>query len=272
MLLTEEEKQNKRKELEIKCEKKNLISKIRLERIILEQLLFTFENEYKFVTWSGEFLKKIDLKDVSFDNVWWGNIAYKDFEGANVVLDFSKCYCPFYDHSIRYCNFSSFDLSDSSIETFDTYEFIDFGRTKLPEKFGNGKRFSHCNFKNSDLSITLDSRTLYSCFFGCNLSNTNTVIIHKEKKLSHYDKTVIEDYREYNDIITGLPLGEEEAAFYYKKMKKIESEYEELIMDMKSSEYLDIAMQNGFLNGCTINDDRKSSLKGNVKRKINGVV
>ena len=265
MNLDDKQKQELRENLELKCKRKSLISRIHVEKDILEQLLFSFDKDYKYIVWTGTFLKKINLNMISFNDVWWGNIAYKDFEGTNVSLDFSKYYYDFFDNAIRYCNFSFLDLSNSSIDVFDKYEFIAMEEAKLPEGFGCDKSFFHCDFKGTNLSLELSSYELYSRFLGCNLSNTNTIITHRKRKMSAYEKTVMEEYKEYKDIVNVLPHGDEEAYFYYGKIEKIEKEYKDLIAYMKSSTYLDMAIQNGLLNGCIIKDERNSSYQKKTK-------
>lgn len=276
MNLNEEEKQKLRQQYEQKAASKNLISRLHIKKEILEQLVFspckenlffTSHIEHKAIVWGGDFFQKIDLQELCFDDVWWGNRFYKNFKNTNVLLDFSKKEFLFYDNTIRYCDFSGLDLSHSSFETFKTYEHINLQSTKLPENFGHNQCFDFCNFKNSNLSIELSSHELCTNFLSCNLSNTNTTIIHKERKLNDYEKKVLEEYREYEEIAISLPHENEDARFYQEKLTKIRSQYKDLIEYTSSSEYLDIALKNGYLNGCIIKNDRKNPFPEETKIK-----
>ena len=64
-----------RKEIESKLKKVNLKERIKIDTEILENLIFKIvpipgENkEGKVIAWEGKFLSKIDLSELSFDNV-----------------------------------------------------------------------------------------------------------------------------------------------------------------------------------------------------------
>lgn len=135
----------------------------------------------KFVVWSGEFLKKIDLSEVSFEDVVWevrdgfvsctydenGKIIwateyYKQFgvdritlSGTNAIIDFHKSYAykigqhwspPLNDKDghciyINYCDFSGTDLSNNK---------IDLSNNTIYE----GAIVSNSNFDNTGIKIS----------------------------------------------------------------------------------------------------------------------
>jgi uncharacterized protein YjbI with pentapeptide repeats len=149
--------------------------RIHLNKDLLEALLFDkeevelcdnydFPDDYypvaKFPVWSGKFLRKLDLSEVSFEDVSWdvfGDLledTYFDVEdrinynNTNAVIDFSKSFeakiaRQFSDLNlttcISNCSFKNVDLSNNVIERDQHYELYD------------------CNFSNSGLKIDFDA-------------------------------------------------------------------------------------------------------------------
>lgn len=126
----------------------------------------------KFLVWSGKFLRKLDLSEVSFDDVVWDIDYYNDGENeyspdtpdyyrdvdeivlcnTNARIDFSQSFdskiarsLPFRDWTvyISYCDFTNVDLSNNILETNVYYdlESCDFGNTGLKIDFDNLTRF-----------------------------------------------------------------------------------------------------------------------------------
>lgn len=101
--------------------------RIKLERDLLEELIF--ECRYvkdsvtkikKIIVWTGDFLKKIDLSDVSFDDVDWDyskDPTKLDFSGTNIKPDFEKSFARRnnLDLEIKNCDFSDAELSNVTL-------------------------------------------------------------------------------------------------------------------------------------------------------------
>lgn len=111
MKLNQKDLNELRNEIEKQLEQIPEGSKIKIEKQLLEQLIFnTGKSEegtpYKAIVWSGPFLRKIDLSKLSFDNVTWDrdDVAYSkvrlathfkyiiDLSNTNAKIDFSKSF------------------------------------------------------------------------------------------------------------------------------------------------------------------------------------
>ncbi len=186
-------------------------TRIKLDKDLLENLLFEkivinkSQNKVaKIPVWSGEFLSKIDLSEVDFENVswsftWWirdGNNPFEDISDADLFGLTGKIDC---DAEIIYKN------TNANIDLSKSFEFkekgdidvggVDFENTQL--SIGNAKTvyFSGTNLKGTNVDLrgassidgvgsdftgidlsfmTVDSKSLFlgDVFCSCNLSNT----------------------------------------------------------------------------------------------------
>jgi len=167
MNLNKQGREELRKKIEEQLQNVPEGKRVHIDRELLERLIFeeydilettadnSKTNKGKVIVWSGDFLKKIDLSEVSFDNVIW-NIsgAYRitpftfidsvvgethkvNLSGTNAKIDFSKSFdalhpFDYYGNSVpvgtKKCvaisdiNFANVDLSSSN---FDYVVFID---------------------------------------------------------------------------------------------------------------------------------------------------
>ena len=140
--------------------------KLHIDKDVLEQVLFdTYEvaidrndldnsekKKAKFVTWSGSFLSKIDLSEVSFEDVIWdSNIKsyFKDkkdidsgmkinLSNTNAKIDFSKSFSSKYNDRlfINGCIFSGTDLSNNKLENVNIY-YSDLSNTNINIDFNS---------------------------------------------------------------------------------------------------------------------------------------
>jgi len=197
--------------------------KIHLEEDLLESLLFdtivcnkkTGET-VRLPIWSGEFLRKLDLSGISFDNVAWSLItepgrdtgydevfdretwerfntlgAYDreqrvNYSGTNAHIDFSKSWETKHgSFDLINCDFSNVDLSHndmSRVGCIYNCSLSNSGIVLLPEMFkSNTNRFSNTDFTNVDLSgFTINGRTLVEgmdeCLFDENCNLSNSGI------------------------------------------------------------------------------------------------
>lgn len=147
--------------------------RIHIDKEVLEQLIFdtneeqlneAWESEYvgshvlvKYIVWSGEFLSKIDLSEISFDDVFWNTQYCKEEYFCKNNGDDKKCYD----------NVAEINLSD-------TNAYIDFSKS-INIKYGNknGLELIGCNFMNTDLS---NNSVDTGWFINCDLSNTGVNI------------------------------------------------------------------------------------------------
>lgn len=139
----------------------NVIGKrIHLDKDLLESLLFEecvcneeTGNIAKIPIWSGDFLSKIDLSEVSFDNVSWSLLGYSkdygdDSRYDDLEIDTLKIRTMY--HKVRGANL--------------TLPFIDYSYTN-----------ANIDFSKSWEAKNMDGKYIVACcdFSGMNLSNNN---------------------------------------------------------------------------------------------------
>lgn len=208
MNLTNEEKIAKRQEIlqqliHVPNGQRIKIDKDLLESLIFEKDITTDGKPIKFVVWSGEFLSKIDLSEISFDDVQWnikyfkkkelrgisGNDYYKDIEcinlsNTNVKIDFDNSFNnkveknKFQFISIGHlykCNFENVDLSESNLKDM-VVRCCNFRNCNLNLNneflgFYEILLAGKCDFSENDLSqFTIDWETQFNRMN--NLTNT----------------------------------------------------------------------------------------------------
>ncbi|MCR4581207.1 MAG: hypothetical protein K5666_01695 [Bacilli bacterium] len=171
--------------------------KLHIDKNIMEELLFdTFTcneekgNFFKLPVWSGEFLKKIDLSEISFEDVAWSLYElYRDFpfeefqqkmdenflslvslgmienafketgceninySGTNVNIDFHKSfeYKTLNQVRITNCNFAGVDLSKSNMSEI--------------------KIISTCDLSDSNIKLSPDNLENNAFFWSSNFTN-----------------------------------------------------------------------------------------------------
>lgn len=248
--------------------------RIHLDCELLEELIFervTIDNEMvKYPIWSGECLKKIDLSEVSFENVSWNlisrNLTSKlrtiDLSGTNARIDFSKSYeaknnkpC-----TIACVDFSHMDLTDAHLEVIDDVyrtnfsscegDFISLimGERKILE--GQSKdlelhrKFTECQFRGLNLSTcSLSLSDFCSRFINCDFRGTSLSIgnfpdILGENQVEILSKN-IQGGRLNHCYVNGVHLATDAEKEVLKSIK--EKEYEEYKKKIKSK--IDTAIQ-----------------------------
>lgn len=155
-----------------------------LEELIFEKAMFSGVGTVKLPIWTGEFLRKIDLSEVSFDSVIWNSnyseyysehelhfeqgIIYKDrkypidFSMTNAKINLFKSF----DHSFEGCNLSCVDLSSTPIFS-KNYSFIDCDLSFSGLKFD----FSNLLFISKDESDPKNGCIINCSLEGLDLSN-----------------------------------------------------------------------------------------------------
>lgn len=189
-LLRTREKHNKRivelrKKYEKELSKLEPGERIHIDKNLLESLLFETKELYyryngepdkiKFLVWSGPFLSKIDLSEISFDNVEW-DIKYDEYNYRELKVLTKKQK----DHNIgvyKLNNIHSIDLSNTNAK-------IDFNKSASFLREGR-VIIRHCNFSSTNLS----NNKLKNCYIdSSNLSNTG-IKINDEICGQHYINT-----------------------------------------------------------------------------------
>lgn len=71
--------------------------RVKFDKNLLEELIFDSRTTSsgtirKQIVWHGDFLRKIDLSEVSFDGVCWVHDEEIDLSDTNVRIDFAKGY------------------------------------------------------------------------------------------------------------------------------------------------------------------------------------
>ena len=154
---------------------------INLDKDVLENLLFkviTYNNEtkeqLKLPVWTGEFLRKIDLSEVSFEDVSWSLIVndtwdnpedeytkYMDKETSKNISSILPRFTEPYDQRI------DFSMTNANIDFSKSFEFKKKGKINI----------LFCDFEGVDLSNN-DMSKIGSIFFS-NLADTNITLTPK---------------------------------------------------------------------------------------------
>ena len=115
--------------------------RIHIEKSVLEILLFDSVNDGNGLcpVWSGSFLSKIDLSEISFDDVLWIDATY---ENTNARIDFSKSASSRVD--ITRCSFKGTDLSNNKLRHIKCMQDVNLSNTgiNLDEECITGELYS----------------------------------------------------------------------------------------------------------------------------------
>lgn len=236
--------------------------KIHLDKDILEELLFDKYLEkskgwavkfydvkesilVKYLTWSGDFLQKIDLSEISFDNVMW-DVNY--YEEKNTCFEVT---------SNRYEGVNSINLANTNAH-------IDF----TTSSFGNTYNelcisISNCNFANVDLSNNI-LRNEWYIINNSDFSNTGLQIDFDKNNLAYLENCNLSglDFSKYTVNSYHFILDDQDVGFHsencnfantgiriFTRNSENESElYKEKIDSFRNM------LKKGYLNGCYIND------------------
>lgn len=276
--------------------------RIHLDKDILEQLLFetsivklsdddTVGDELsrkqllvKYLIWSGPFLSKIDLSEVSFDGVCW-DIKYNDNEqiyenaknlyrefgvknidlsNTNAKIDFSKAFTfDVDDIQVVCCDFSNTDLSNNVIDYNFCTEKCNFSGTRLKVNF---KSKSDIRFYSSILSgLDFSEYTVDETFFGeeyqqymahdCDLSSTGLRV-----KTTKIPSDILSKYRIWLDLRKNLHasknLSKKREQQIQMEMGTLYKEFVDYREQLYGMEYLGEAISHGYLVGCYVNDKK----------------
>lgn len=284
MKLNKKGKDELRQKIEEELKEVPVGQRVHLDKELLESLLFDTCTEklsdlwginsgkdvqVKYIVRSGAFLSKIDLSEVSFDNVMWKlnyepesyfiegskyhyqGIDIIDLGNTNARIDFSKSVDGKYGESSTSlefygCNFGGVDLSNNIIDC-DCHIY-------------------ECNFSNTNISINLNSNHSIKIYDSDMSGNDFSAYTVDEKIFTAVEDTFVVDCNLNN---TGLKvkftaIPSEIMAAYKRLMTERSSisKEEALMLKNQIGDYsVVIASQQsvgerikyGYLNGCYIN-------------------
>ena len=173
---------------------------VQMDRKLLDSLLFDYVNTskgyVKLPVWSGEFLSKLDLSEISFKRVSWGffakgfvygsyktdgvenssyfdhlfknELAHIDYRNTNAKIDFSESFEALTGKDRRaiicHCDFSGTDLSSNFVSCLQSVVGSRFDRTNI-------------NFEGS-LNSYYSSTIKSSSFSGNDLEGIQTSLLY----------------------------------------------------------------------------------------------
>lgn len=296
-----EKKKEFRKKVEELLEKVPEGKRVNLKPEILNELLFDEfvlipeDNEkVKLPTWSGDFLSKIDLSEVSFDNVSWSSLSlepplfpYSRDEFNEPLPSLSQENCQkgsmYYSEKL-FRKFADvlgenyedhFDIGPFTDENFGP-AFVNYSNTNAKIDFlksweakKTGKIILHnCNFNNVNLS-NLDFSKVYQITY-CNMNNSNIKISSQDfKNIKWYEvdlsnNDLSELVINYLDECISWNLSGTGAKIDIDFLKEIKDYDRELIEEILSR-YLEF----GIWNGCYYKDIMIQNSEENIKEFTN---
>ena len=250
--------------------------KIRIDKEILEILLFEkvivnkkTKEFFKLPIWSGEFLSKIDLSEICFENVSWSllgeeeekikekNQKIKDFinkkeniieEKSNEIIEGKKKKPKQerkeYQNNLYYKRFINYSNTNAKIDFKKSIEYKVFKKVEI----------NYCDFSKTDLSNNeLEQYSINNSYLdntGIKFNKLNLEEIKDTRitnlDLSNFSLSVIEilvlfKNRKYSETAN---LKNTKIKIYYDRRHSIYTLYE-----------IEKIIKNGKLNGCTINGE-----------------
>lgn len=284
MKLNKKGKDELRQKIEEELKEVPVGQRVHLDKELLESLLFDTCTEklnkiwgtnsgkdikVKYIVWSGAFLSKIDLSEVSFDDVWWyvnydpknyfiessedhyQGIDIIDLGNTNARIDFSKSVEGKYSNSptsiaIFACNFSDVDLSNNTIDYNLCIDRCNFSNTNINMNL-NSDHF--IEIYDSDMSGNdFSAYTVDELFFtpkgdpiarNCNLTNTGLKV-----KFTAIPSEIIDAHKR---LMTEHSSISAEEAFMLK------NQIGDYSMVIQAQQIVGQQIKSGHLNGCYIN-------------------
>lgn len=256
--------------------------RIKLDKDLLEDLIFIKEKDkngrtVKIIEWSGPFLSKIDLSEVSFDNVLWDlDVIYErvvdedteitDLSNTNAVIDFKKSYEYLSDGhvSIDHHNLANVDLSNSNGECIDTIYYTDLSNTNIKLQDLENMTIDSSNLSGIDLSdrevdysLFIDSDSKY--ILDTDLSNTGLKIKKSEK--SEFSPEIKEKLEILLELERISPRTELQVKEYYSLRQ--DKELSKYIKYKKNMENIGKLIKEGKLARCIVNGKRINTSEEN---------
>ena len=214
--------------------------RIKIDNEVLEDLIFFVGKSkdgspIKFPVWTGPFLSKIDLSELSFENVlfynkdveeimneeelsrFWGesnsvSLDFNrliDFSNTNIVVDFSKVFLP----RIENASFKGVDLSNSNIDSINYIRECDFSKTGIKPDFTVEDLYvGFTDFSQNDFSyVNINSKELEKKFKEVDLSNTGLNIEYPNNSLPNDISELVSRVQELTSKMIERGLDDKEA-------------------------------------------------------------
>jgi len=259
--------------------KKDVLENLLFEKNIYRDVVRGVEVVAKYLVWSGTFLQKLDLSEVSFDNVEWdidyyskyGNYFDKDINyyessqmidlgNTNAKIDFEKSFQAlafgiYYGMGVTIfgCNFSNMNLLNSNMHCVKKISFSDFSNVKLNlstimceiwNSNFNGIDFSKESVHSCIFATELFGDEIDGCFMNTNLSNTGLQISHTKMQRTPEFRLRALEYKRRIDLSESVV-----GVFEKDEMKEI-TKYLEY---MKLCKYIGSLIKQGYLDNCYFN-------------------
>ncbi len=231
-------------------------NRIHIPKGKLNTILFDYDNKEKckVLGYKTHNLCKIDLSEISFDNVDLSVDGAKDLSNTNVNIDFSKLHyrlAPGYAnlYNVAYAvDFTNVDLSimdildhplDSEHVVFD-FAYCNFKNTNIDPNFDHIKgsvRFRSCNFSDNcfeidekfDVNYTKIENGDKADFYDCIFTNTKATF-----KLAHsFDST---DIKRSINSFRGCYIEMPEKTVYLKSVEELVKDKERILLSYQAFE------------------------------------
>ena len=207
---------------------------IKIDKVLLSQLIFDYrykenlKKEVKYIAWSGPFLQKIDLSEISFSNVLWDGRYSNglDLSNTNAYINFLT-EADYHDNSsisLYLCNLENVDLKYSNAEVISTIIDCNLKNTNASLLFNHYINEHTLNVKNSNLeNIDLSNVEINESLLcggevvtisNCNLKNTGIKIffhsVLSDEEKNNLSELIINKYIDGCYINGRLIASEEE--------------------------------------------------------------
>lgn len=238
-----------------------------LEQLIFDEMTVSLSNKpsvFKYPVWTGKILQKLDLSELSFDNVFWGadsivesiingseffkrklnedgiifeNELLIDFSNTNADIDFTKSFDYKNPNRIAgkqlklYCaNFESVDLSDSNMDKFDAIALqkVNLKNTKAKLNLNKLTEIYSSNLESTDLStIVLETGFISDENMGDSIYKNSGLKLKGE--MTEKISKMIKNHSLDGCFINGVEILSEE-----DKRKQVIRDYEEYKSQLES--------------------------------------
>jgi len=218
------ENYTKKKPLTFDEELKELID---LEELLFERYEFEDGKIIKIPVWTGEFLQKLDLSEISFENVLWdvskyGDYLSKDIPGVSSVdlvntnanIHLARPQTSF--NIMSNCNFEGTDLSSQTIYLSEFGNVSDASLVIMP----------NCNFRNTGVYVVLNNEAVNDNLIGQGEEDKARRQVSEMIKNGAFDGCYVDGYLVENGKIT-----EQKAPDRKEKNQEEYEEYQQRLLD-----------------------------------------
>lgn len=218
MKLNKQGREELRKKIEEQLQNIPEGQRVHLDKELLEELLFetitynkNTNEKLKLPVWSGDFLRKIDLSEVSFEDVAWSLIvektwdyaeeAYKEFMDEETYDNMAET-LPTLNHDDKV----NYSYTNANIDFSKSFEYKKIGRIRL----------LFCNFSGIDLSKNDMSKT--KSIYNCDLADTKISLLPEmfaDKKDVEFGGTCLKNIDLSNFSCDAIDMISETSPFHF---------------------------------------------------------